>query len=175
MCNGGDPESRQPPSCAHFSSGRYYAGLGDFCLRHSSRGLPAACDYAPRHEDCHDFEHICFLASSIMFWWVIIHPWTSRIPTSSWTMVLYLMSADIVNTALSAFLAFCDKPVYSFYVTGPNPFHVSPVSDQVLGAIVMWVLGSFVFLVPAILITVQLLAPEKTNILAQQDASRGAG
>jgi putative membrane protein len=90
-------------------------------------------------------------------------------------MVLYLMSADIVNTALSAFLAFCDKAVYSFCVTGPNPFHVSPVSDQVLGAVVMWVLGSFVFLVPAILITVQLLAPEKTNILAQQDASRGAG
>jgi len=87
-------------------------------------------------------------------------------------MLLYLMSADIVNTALSAFLAFCDRPVYSFYVTGPNPFHVSPLSDQVLGAVIMWVLGSIVFLIPAILITVQLLAPEKINIAARQDASR---
>jgi putative membrane protein len=136
---------------------------------------PAAYDYALRHENWHDFEHICFLASSLLFWWVVIRPWPSHIRTSSWMMLLYLMSADIVNTALSAFLAFCDKPVYSFYVTGPNPFHVSPLSDQVLGAVIMWVLGSFVFLVPAVLITVQLLAPERTNILAQQDASHGAG
>ena len=134
--------------------------------------VPAAYDYALRHENWHDFEHICFLVSSLMFWWVVIRPWPSHIRPSSWMMLLYLMSADIVNTALSAFLAFCDRPVYSFYITEPNPFHVSPLSDQVLGAVIMWVLGSFVFLVPAILITVQLLAPERTSILAQ-DASRG--
>jgi cytochrome c oxidase assembly factor CtaG len=135
--------------------------------------VPAAYDYALQHEHYHEFEHICFLATSLAFWWVIIHPWPSQIRTSSWMMLLYLMSADIVNTALSAFLAFCDKPVYSFYMTGPNPFHVSPLSDQVLGAVIMWVFGSFVFLVPAILITVQLLVPRRANILAQQAANGG--
>lgn len=134
--------------------------------------VPVAYDYALRHENWHDFEHICFLTTSLLFWWVIIHPWPSQIRTSNWMMLLYLMSADIVNTVLSAFLAFCDKPVYPFYITGPNPFHVSPLSDQVLGAVIMWVFGSFVFLVPAILITVQLLAPERANTLAEQDASR---
>jgi putative membrane protein len=133
--------------------------------------VPAAYDYALRHENWHEFEHVCFLVSALMFWWVVIRPWPSHIRTSSWMILLYLMSADIVNTALSAFLAFCDRPIYSFYLTEPNPFHVSPLSDQVLGAVIMWVLGSFVFLVPAILITVQLLAPERTSILAQ-DASR---
>ena len=38
-----------------------------------------------------------------------------------------------------------------------EPFHVSPMSDQVVGAVIMWVLGSLVFLVPAVLITVHLL------------------
>jgi cytochrome c oxidase assembly factor CtaG len=135
--------------------------------------VPAAYDYALQHEYCHDFEHVCFLATSLVFWWVIVHPWPSQIQTSRWVLLLYLMSADIVNTALSAFLAFCDKPVYSFYITGPNPFHVSPLSDQVLGAVIMWVIGSFAFLIPAILITIQLLAPGSANILAQQDANRG--
>jgi hypothetical protein len=37
----------------------------------------------------------------------------------------------------------------------------------------MWVIGSFAFLIPAILITIQLLAPGSANILAQQDANRG--
>ena len=83
---------------------------------------------------------------------------------TSWGLVLYLLSADLVNTALSAFLAFCDWPVYRYYLTQPNPFHVSPLSDQVLGAVIMWVGGSFVFLVPATLITFTLLQAPSTRM-----------
>jgi len=61
-----------------------------------------------------------------------------------------------VNTMLSAFLAFCGRPVYAFYLTHPNPFNVSPVDDQVLGAVIMWVAGSTIFLVPAFVITLRL-------------------
>ncbi len=72
-------------------------------------------------------------------------------------MLLYLVTADLVNTALSAFLAFCDRPVYRYYLSRPNPFHVDPVADQAAGAVIMWVLGSFVFLIPAVGITTKLL------------------
>ena len=72
-------------------------------------------------------------------------------------MLLYLLTADFVNTALSAFLAFCDRPVYSYYLSRPNPFHVDPVADQAAGAVIMWVLGSVVFLIPAVAITAKLL------------------
>ena len=58
---------------------------------------------------------------------------------------------------LSAFLAFCDRPVYDYYLTQPNRFHISPLSDQVVGAVIMWVIGSLVFLIPAVLVTVRLL------------------
>jgi len=72
-------------------------------------------------------------------------------------MLPYLVGADIVNTALSAFLAFCNRPVYGYYLTQPNPFHIEPMADQVVGAVIMWVAGSLVFLIPAILITIRLL------------------
>jgi hypothetical protein len=49
-------------------------------------------------------------------------------------MLLYLASAEIVNTELSAFLAFCDRPVYSYYLRQPNPFQISPMTDQIVGA-----------------------------------------
>ena len=39
--------------------------------------VPAAYDFALEHEHWHDFEHICFLGSSILFWWPIIRPWPS--------------------------------------------------------------------------------------------------
>jgi putative membrane protein len=119
--------------------------------------VPAAYDFALKHEAWHEFEHICFVSSSVAFWWCIIRPWPTRHRRRNWPLVLYLFSADLVNTALSAFLAFCEWPVYRYYLTQPNPFHLSPLSDQVLGAVIMWVGGSFAFLVPATLITFRLL------------------
>lgn len=159
-------------SVGHFFTAPVVAWLS-FNLVFLCWHLPEAYDFALQYERVHDFEHICFLTTALLFWWVILRPWPNRTRSNSWIILLYLLSADIVNTTLSAFLAFCDKPVYSFYIAGPNPFHVSPLSDQVLGAVTMWVLGSFVFLVPAILITVQLLTPRRAHILTQQDASRG--
>ena len=119
--------------------------------------VPAAYDFALEHEGWHDFEHICFLFSSILFWWRIIRPWPTSARYPGWLMLPYLVGADIVNTALSAFLAFCNRPVYPYYIDEPNPFHIAPMADQVLGAVIMWVVGSLVFLIPAVFITVRLL------------------
>ncbi len=118
--------------------------------------LPKAYDYALRNENVHDFEHICFLATALLFWWVILRPWPSRARHNGWMILVYLLSADIVNSALSAFLAFCNRPIYQFYFSQPNPFHISPLSDQIAGGVIMWVLNSTVFLVPAMLLTVRL-------------------
>jgi cytochrome c oxidase assembly factor CtaG len=122
--------------------------------------VPAAYDFALEHERWHDFEHICFLGTSILFWWPLVRPWPTAARYPGWQMLPYLVGADIVNTALSAFLAFCDKPVYSYYESQPNTFHVSLLGDQVVGAVIMWVLGSTTFLLPAVFITVRLLQQE---------------
>jgi cytochrome c oxidase assembly factor CtaG len=122
--------------------------------------VPTAYDFALENEHWHDFEHICFLFTSLLFWWCILQPWPSHRRPASWTILLCLVSADIVNTIISAFLAFCDRPVYRYYLTNPNPFHVSPLDDQVLGAVIMWVFGSLVFLLPAVVITLRMLSSD---------------
>jgi putative membrane protein len=119
--------------------------------------IPAAYDFALEHEGWHDFEHICFLGSSILFWWPLIRPWPSHSPKHGWYLLPYLVGADLVNTALSAFLAFCGRPVYSYYLTEPNPFGVDPMNDQVAGAVIMWIVGSMVFLIPAVVISFNLV------------------
>jgi putative membrane protein len=121
--------------------------------------VPAAYDYALEHERWHDFEHICFLSTSLLFWWGILRPWPALKHRQIWGVLLSLVAADLVNTALAAFLAFCNRPVYPFYIDHPNPFEVSPLSDQILGAVIMWVVGSLAFLVPAALMTFSFLQP----------------
>ena len=126
--------------------------------------VPAAYDFALEHEGWHDFEHVCFLTTAILFWWVILRPWPARSHSSNWMLLLYLVGADIVNTALSAFLAFCDRIVYPFYLTQPSPIRVSPLADQVVGAVIMWVMGSVVFLIPAVAITFKMLRPQRLQL-----------
>jgi putative membrane protein len=118
--------------------------------------VPSAYDFALEHENWHVVEHLCFFTSSILFWWCLIRPWPTKFQPPTWGILLYLVSADVVNTMLSAFLAFCDRPVYAFYLDHPNPFHLSPLQDQVLGAVIMWVFGSLAFLLSAMFLAVRL-------------------
>ena len=119
--------------------------------------IPAAYDFALENEYWHDIEHLCFLGTSILFWWPLIRPWPTSARYPGWYMLPYLVGADIVNTALSAFLAFCNRPIYGYYLTEQNIFNVSLLGDQVTGAVIMWVVGSLAFLIPAVFITLKLL------------------
>jgi cytochrome c oxidase assembly factor CtaG len=123
--------------------------------------IPAAYDFALKNERWHDIEHLCFLFTSMLFWWYLLQPWPAKKQRRGWIMLPYLVGADLVNTALSASLAFCGRPVYRYYITNPNPFGVSLVDDQVLGAVIMWIFGSIAFLVPAMLITMRLLQGQR--------------
>lgn len=130
--------------------------------------VPRAYDFALEHENWHAVEHLCFLSTSILFWWCILRPWPSARNQHGWGILIYVLSADVVNTLLSAFLVFCDRPIYQFYVDHRNPFNILPLEDQVLGAVIMWVVGSLAFLMPAIWVTVRLLRPTrlKRSLLA---------
>jgi cytochrome c oxidase assembly factor CtaG len=47
-------------------------------------------------------------------------------------------------------------PLYRLWRSKLNPFRDSLLDDQVLGAVIMWVIGSLVFMVPAMLIALEL-------------------
>ena len=134
--------------------------------------IPAAYDFALEHEFWHDIEHLCFLSTSLLFWWCIIRPWPARQGAHRWSILLYLIGADFVNTALSAFLAFCNRSVYPFYSNHPNPLGVQPMSDQVLGAVIMWVFGSTAFLIPAAVLAYTMLQPARDRRMVHAASTR---
>ena len=65
----------------------------------------------------------------------------------------------LANDAVSAYLAFYDRVIYPSYGTASWLFDLSPLEDQAIAGALMWVSGTFVYLVPAVVITVQILAP----------------
>ncbi len=130
--------------------------------------IPRAYEFALASENWHNFEHACFFFTSLMFWWPIIAPWPFRQRGSRWILLPYLLLADLVNTGLSAFLCFSGRLLYPSYGAVPRLFGLSALNDQIAAGAFMWVAGSTVFLIPAMLITVQLLSPRRQRLQAQR-------
>lgn len=121
--------------------------------------LPAMFELTFESENIHDFEHACFFFTSLGFWWVVLQPWPARARWPRWTVIPYLLSSDILNTILSATLAFSGKILYPSYALAPRICSLTPLKDQVAAGAEMWVLNSSVMLIPAFAITIHLLTP----------------
>jgi cytochrome c oxidase assembly factor CtaG len=121
--------------------------------------VPRAFELTLRSEAWHNTEHMCFLLTNIAFWWVIVEPWPSQTRWSRWMVIPYLVTADLVNTILSAVLTFSGKVLYPSYAAAERISSLTPLKDQALAGAEMWVLNSMVFLVPVAVLVVKILSP----------------
>lgn len=136
--------------------------------------VPAMFELTFRSERIHDFEHLCFFATSLLFWWVVLEPWPSRPRWPRWAMIPYLLGADVLNTVLSATLAFAGRALYPSYVEAQRVCVLTPLKDQVAAGAEMWVLNSMVMLVPAVVIAMRQLTPRFLANRAADTRSFGA-
>jgi len=119
--------------------------------------VPFAFERTFSSETLHDLEHAMFLFTSCAFLWVVLAPWPARRVWSAWTMIPYLLSADVLNTILCALLMFSGRIFYPSYLSAERITALSPLQDQVAAGGEMWVLNSAVFLGCAVFTTVRLL------------------
>ena len=132
--------------------------------------LSGPYELALRSPPWHEVEHATFLIASLIFWWSVVQPWPSQSRWNSWMLPVYLLLADFVNSAVSAFLTFSDRVFYPSYLRVPRLGGISALNDQVAAGAMMWVIGSFAFLIPAAAITIRLLSPARPR---PERASRG--
>jgi cytochrome c oxidase assembly factor CtaG len=125
--------------------------------------IPAVFGLALHWDWLHEIEHASFLGIGLLFWWPVIQPWPSNPRWPRWSIPLYLFCATLPCDALSAFLVFCDRVVYSSYLSAPRVFKISPLQDQEFAAALMWTCVTIIFLVPAAGITIGILSPRGTH------------
>jgi putative membrane protein len=124
--------------------------------------VPGAFEMAVGDERIHQIEHLCFLVTNLAFWWVVLAPWPARRRWPRWTVIPYLLSADILNTVLSAALVFAGRVLYPSYAEAARVTRMTALEDQAAAGAFMWVANSIVFLVPAVVMTARLLEPKRT-------------
>jgi len=118
---------------------------------------PRLYELALRSDAWHHVEHACLFTTAVMFWRPVILAWPARSPWPRWTMIPYLLLADLQNTVLAAILTLSDRVIYPAYAARLGT--ITALEDQSVAGVIMWVPGSLVFLVAAVWVAVEILAP----------------
>jgi cytochrome c oxidase assembly factor CtaG len=114
----------------------------------------------------HEVEHASFFLASMIFWWPVVEPWPSKARWPRWAMVPYLFIGDLQNTILSAILIFSDKVIYPSYARMPRLFGLSAQADQAAAGALMWVLGGFAYVFPAVVVAIRCLSRRSGDVKA---------
>lgn len=125
--------------------------------------VPAIFHLGMKSEALHMFEEAAFLAAGLMFWWPVLQPWPST-SAPDLSIILYLFFATIPCDILSGFLVFCDRVVYSSYLTSSHLLGFSALGDQQCAAAMMWTCVTIVYLIASVVVSMHLLSPRNYSV-----------
>jgi putative membrane protein len=117
----------------------------------------------------HALQHATFLVAGILFWVPVTRPWPTVAHWPSWAIPLYLFLATLPCDGLSAFLVFCGRVVYPQYgaLHAQCGMGASALADQQRAGALMWFWVTFAYLLPAVGVTIGLLAPHQEASVAE--------
>ncbi len=107
--------------------------------------VPSLYQAALHYEDVHALEHASFLGTALPFWWVLLRPdYRRRLPFGA--DMLYLFGAMMQSGALGALITLAGTPWYPEHAPWTPAWGLTPLEDQELAGLVMWVPASLVYL-----------------------------
>lgn len=105
---------------------------------------PLFYEAALRSEAIHILEHFILLATASLFWWVLFKQ-TGPAHIRYGAALPYLFTTALHNTILGALMTFTSRPWYSYYTTSVLAWGLTPLQDQQLAGLIMWLPGGAVF------------------------------
>ena len=134
---------------------------------------PALFDATLRSELIHTLQHLSFLGTGLLFWWALLRGRSGRLGRPA--AVLYLFTTSVHTTVLGALLTFSSRPWYSLYGSSTAAWGLTPVEDQQLAGLIMWVPAGLAYLIAALVIAASWLKePEKTEWMERTRSGVGA-
>jgi putative membrane protein len=111
--------------------------------------IPLLFQATLRSDLVHTFQHASFFLSALLFWWAIIYG--GRGVTSYGAGVLYLFTTSIHSGLLGVLLTLTSRVWYPAYSDTTSSWGLTPIEDQQLGGLIMWVPAGIVYIVAALI------------------------
>jgi putative membrane protein len=93
----------------------------------------------------HTVQHVSFLGSALLFWWALLHGRSGRLGRPA--AVIYLFTTSVHTSLLGALLTFSSGVWYPLYEATTLPWGLTPLEDQQLAGVIMWVPAGLAYLV----------------------------
>jgi cytochrome c oxidase assembly factor CtaG len=101
--------------------------------------LPLTYGAALEHHGLHIAQHLTFMATAVLGWCPILSPEPALPRASYGAQLLYLFMLGVPMTAVAAMITMADHSLYPFYSSPPQVWALSPLDDQRLGGLLMWI------------------------------------
>lgn len=109
---------------------------------------PALYQAALRSEPVHVLEHASFLLTSGLFWWTLLRRGAhGRVNYGAGIVAVFAMALQ--GGALGALMTFSTAPWYPAYAASAARYGLSPLDDQQLAGLIMWIPAGVAYLLAA--------------------------
>jgi len=107
--------------------------------------LPPLYNYALAHHNVHIVQHLMFLVAAVLMWWPVLSP-LPELPRLSYPgQMLYLFLLSIPMAIVAVYIAYADTVLYPLYASAPRVWGITPMSDQLIGGLIMWIPGGLYY------------------------------
>ncbi|HXE57349.1 MAG TPA: cytochrome c oxidase assembly protein [Gemmatimonadales bacterium] len=99
-------------------------------------------DLMMRDHEVHVATHLMFIATATLMWWPVLSP-TPLLPRLTLgKQMLYLFAVSVPMQLVAALITMTDTVLYTWYAEAPRTWGLSPLDDQKIGGLLMWVPGN---------------------------------
>lgn len=119
--------------------------------------VPAFFNVALVNDTIHTWQHFSFLITALFFWWAVLDQRANM--NHSGTAMMYLFTTMLHTGALGALMTFSSAAWYSAYQPTGMAYGLSPLQDQQLGGLIMWIPGGLAYLVAGLALGARWLKP----------------
>jgi cytochrome c oxidase assembly factor CtaG len=106
--------------------------------------VPSLYQACLQSEWVHSLQHISFLGTALLFWWTLVH---GRGTLRNGIAIVYCFTTAVHTSVLGALMTFSEQLWYPIYKPRTAAFHLTPLQDQQLGGLIMWVPAGVIYIV----------------------------
>jgi putative membrane protein len=112
--------------------------------------MPLFYEAALQIEWVHWAQHLSFVITALLFWWSVLDgPARGRVRPGS---IFLLFATGLHTAALGVLISLAQRPLYALQSRAAAEWNLTPLSDQQLAGLVMWVPGGAVYAVAALVL-----------------------
>jgi putative membrane protein len=107
--------------------------------------IPALYNSAMANHNIHIIEHLMFMSAAVLMWWPLMSP-LPELPRLAYPgQMLYCFLMSVPMSIVAVYITMSDHVLYPAYASAPRVLPLSPIDDQLLGGLIMWVPGGLIF------------------------------